>query len=155
MITLKNKKETAFAIATVFGVGRMPAAPGTWGSLAGLIVCLLLYRWPIVYYSVFVILFFAGVISSKIVEESDGIKDPSYIVIDEFACIFLIFFLITPNILNVVVGFSLFRLLDIFKPYPARNFENIKNGWGVMLDDLMVAVYVNVILQGLTYFSVI
>jgi len=92
-----------------------------------------------------------GVFSSAKLESDSGVKDPSYIVIDEFACMFPVFFLIPPRPAYVLTGFILFRLFDILKPPPIRQIEKIKGGWGVMLDDLAAAVYTNLILHVLVY----
>lgn len=134
-------------ISTVFGLGYSPYAPGTAGSIAGLGLCVLLHGHFFLYILVFLGIFAAGVISSGKVEEECGCKDPSKVVIDEFACIFLVFLFVPLYPLTLIVGFLAFRIIDIVKIPPMRSLENIKGGWGIMLDDLVAAVYVNVILQ--------
>ena len=138
-------------IATVFGVGRLPVSPGTWGSLAGLILCLTLHGYIVLYILVFVALFILGVISAANIEAGSGVKDPAYIVIDEFVCIFPVFFLIPISPAYVLAGFIIYRLMDIIKPPPIRKIEKLKGGWGIMLDDLAAAVYTNIILHVLVY----
>ena len=147
-------KKAYRAISTVFGIGRVPAAPGTAGSLAGLFLCLILHGYPVVYVGVFIFLFTAGVISSGRMEEDTGEKDPQSVVIDEFACIFLVYFLVPINVLTIITGFILYRLIDIFKIPPMRSLEKLKGGWGIMLDDLAAGVYVNVILQAITHLKI-
>lgn len=134
-------------IATVFGLGHLPVAPGTWGSAAGLVLCLLLHNVPVLYFIVFAVLFVVGGMAAGTLEKRDGVKDPSYVVIDEFACIFIVFAFIPVTILHVVLGFALFRLFDVIKPPPIRAIERIGDGWGIMLDDAAAAIYTNLILQ--------
>ena len=136
-------------IATVFGLGNLPFAPGTWGSLAGLVLCLFLHDVPLLYFTVFTILFVIGGIAAGLIERRDGVKDPSYVVIDEFACVFIVFAFIPVTIPYVILGFVLFRLFDVIKPPPIRSIEKMGGGWGIMLDDAAAAVYANIILQGL------
>lgn len=141
-------------IATVFGLGHLPVISGTWGSLAGLVLCLLLHGYPVVYFLVFAALFVFGGRSAVAVEKEDGVKDPTYVVIDEFACIFLVFAFTPVRPVYVVTGFILYRLFDIVKPQPIRLLENKGGGWGIMFDDAMAAVYANLILQGMKLLGV-
>jgi len=87
-----------YTIATVFGVGYSPVMPGTAGTLAGLILCILLHQFTFIYILVFLGLFAAGVASSTRVEEDCAVKDPSFIVIDEAACIFAAFVALIINL---------------------------------------------------------
>ncbi|MCK5450750.1 MAG: phosphatidylglycerophosphatase A [Candidatus Omnitrophica bacterium] len=144
------KIKIARQIATVFGLGYCPKAPGTIGSLAGLILCVLLHKYELIYLIIFIALFSAGVISSRKIEEETKEKDPSYIVIDEFACIFIAFLSIPITPLTLVIGFGLYRFIDISKIPPLKLLEKYGNGWGVMLDDLAAGIYVNLILRMLT-----
>jgi phosphatidylglycerophosphatase A len=134
-------------IATVFGLGYFPVAPGTIGSAAGLIFCLLLHNNPVIYILTFIILFAAGVITSEKVELQSGIQDPSYVIIDEFACIFVVFLFIPLSFPMIAAGFVLYRVMDIAKLPPMGFLEKLKGGWGIMLDDLMAAIYTNIILH--------
>ncbi len=134
-------------IATVFGLGHIAFAQGTAGSLAGLVPCLALHGYPFVYAACFLALFAAGVVSSGKVEAETGLKDPSYVIIDEFACVFVVFLFIPITVLTVIAGFGLYRLFDIIKPPPIRFIEKVKGGWGIMLDDLLAAIYANLALQ--------
>jgi phosphatidylglycerophosphatase A len=134
-------------ISTIFGLGYFPVAPGTVGSLAGLILCLLLHKYVLFYALTFVVLFALGVVSSGKVEKEKDLKDPPFIIIDEFACIFLVFFLIPLTPARVVIGFIIYRVIDILKPPPGRSLEKLKGGWGVMLDDAMAAIYTNLLLH--------
>jgi len=142
-------------IATVFGIGYCPIAPGTAGSLAGLGLCLVLHQNLIVYLTAFALLFAAGVRSAGKAEEESGTRDPSFIVIDEFAGIFIVFILVPVNMATIITGFGLYRLFDIVKIPPLKLLEKPRKGWGIMLDDAGAAVYANLILQILLYFKII
>lgn len=129
-------------IAIGFGAGRAPAAPGTFGTLAGVLPVMLTIGMP--YWmraAVFAVLFFAGMAASHYHGSHTGIKDASEVVIDEIAAYYMIFLFIPANVVTVVAGFVLFRIFDILKPWPIRHFESFDGGMGVMLDDIMAAVY--------------
>ncbi len=146
-MSIPKKVDAYYLTATVLGLGNAPFAPGTVGSLAGLLLCFALRGHLLLYSIVFLVLFAAGVISSFKVEEASGEKDPSMIVIDEFACIFVAFFLVPMTLPAVIAGFALYRVLDIVKIPPMRSLENIPGGWGIMLDDLMAGIYTNLALH--------
>jgi len=148
------KNRTTLNIATVFGLGKLPLAPGTWGSFAGLILCMVLHANLILYITVFTGLLFLGAFAAGEAERIVGGKDPACIVIDEFVCIFPVFFLIPADPLYVFTGFVLYRLMDVIKLPPARRLEKIEGGWGIMLDDLSAAVYTNLILHIIVYLRV-
>ncbi len=145
-------KKTSELIATVFGLGYAPIAPGTVGSLAGLGLCLLLHGYIVLYFLVFIVLFAAGIISAGRMEAESGGKDPSCVVIDEFACIFLVFLFVPLKPFFIITGFILYRLIDIIKIPPARSLEDLGGGWGIMLDDFAAGIYANLILQVLKLF---
>jgi len=136
----------ALAIATC-GVGYLPLIPGTFGSMVGVGIFLLLTRLsfpvPVVLVSI-VLITFAGIWAATRTEELSGRKDPGKVVVDEVAgqmisLLPLTIFTITP--LTVIVSFTLFRFFDIVKPYPAGRFEALKGGYGIMCDDLVAGVY--------------
>ena len=140
-------KKIYYAIGTVLGLGYLPIAPGTWGSLGGLLVCFLLHKYLYVYLACFVITFFLGVVAASKIEEDTGEKDPSIVVMDEFACIFPVFLFVPMTVLTIVVGFIIYRIIDIIKIPPMGPLEKIEGGWGIMLDDLVGGIYTNIILQ--------
>jgi phosphatidylglycerophosphatase A len=142
-------------ISTVLGLGYFPIAPGTAGSLAGLVLCLILHGNLVLYSIVFILLFAAGVVSSGKAEAFFGDKDPSMVVIDEFACIFMVYMLVPLSVSRVVIGFLLFRIMDITKIPPMKSLENLKGGWGIMLDDLMAGIYSNLALQVLIALNIL
>ena len=135
----------ALAIAT-FGVGYLPLIPGTFGSMVGVVIFLLLLVWPLqlAFIAVIVVL---GVWAASRTERLLGLKDPGKVVVDEVAgqmiSLMPLAFLAPdgPWLVWVIVSFNLFRLFDIFKPYPARSFERLPGGFGIMADDVMAGIY--------------
>jgi phosphatidylglycerophosphatase A len=134
----------ALAIAT-FGVGYLPLIPGTFGSLVGVAIFLLLRVWPVqvLFIAVIVVL---GVWAASRTERLLGLKDPGKVVVDEVAgqmisLLPLSFLADGPWFVWVIVSFNLFRLFDIFKPYPAHRFEALPGGFGIMADDLVAGLY--------------
>jgi len=138
-------------VATGFGTGYGPIAPGTWGSLPGLALTFGLDRWagPWAVLAAALVVTVAGVWAAGRVEALLGEKDPGRVVVDEIAgqMVTLAFLPMTLGIL--VAAFVLFRVLDVFKPWPARRLEDLPGGSGIMADDLMVGLYANLILHGL------
>ena len=145
----------ALAIAT-FGVGFFPLAPGTWGSLVGVGIYLLLrflfldsgqIPFLIIQSVVILIVTFSGIWAASQTERITGRKDPGKVVVDEVAgqLISLLPVALVPFWsswkLWVIVSFILFRLFDIVKPYPARRMERLHGGMGIMCDDLVAGVY--------------
>jgi phosphatidylglycerophosphatase A len=134
----------ALAIAT-FGVGYLPLIPGTFGSMVGVAIFLLLRVWPLqlAFIAAIVVL---GVWAASQTERLLGRKDPGKVVVDEVAgqmisLMPLAFLADGPWFVWVIVSFNLFRLFDIFKPYPARRFEALPGGFGIMADDLVAGIY--------------
>ena len=134
----------ALAIAT-WGVGYLPLMPGTFGSLVGVGVFLLLGSLPLQVVAI-VALTWSGIWAASRTERILRRKDPGIVVVDEvagqmIALLPLSLFAVPQPKLAIIVSFILFRLFDIFKPYPARRFENLHSGLGIMADDLMAGVY--------------
>jgi len=134
----------ALAIAT-FGVGYLPLIPGTFGSMVGVAIFLLLRVWELqlLFIAVIVVL---GIWAAFRTERLLGMKDPGKVVVDEVAgqmisLLPLTFLVDGPWFVWVIVSFNLFRLFDIFKPYPARRFEALPGGFGIMADDLVAGIY--------------
>jgi len=143
---LKLIKTTSYIIATGFGCGYFPKMPGTFASL---IAVLIYWFFPVESLSLLIIavvLFVIGVPTATVVERTEG-KDSGKIVIDEFSGQFLTFVFIPFSGMNIILGFILFRIFDIWKPYPINKSQNLPNGWGVMIDDILAAVYANVVLR--------
>ncbi|MFH1208769.1 MAG: phosphatidylglycerophosphatase A [Candidatus Omnitrophota bacterium] len=126
------------------GVGLFPKAPGTWGSLLGVFL-VFLTRWSNgLYGAVFVFFVVWGALAYERITDPD--PDPQYIVIDEVCGIFVTFMLIPMTWSSVILGFVLFRVFDVFKPFPVRSLENIPRFWGIMADDLGAGLYAWIIL---------
>lgn len=135
----------ALAIAT-FGVGYLPLIPGTFGSIVGVAIFLLLQSLALqlLFIPVVVVL---GIWAASQTERLLGLKDPGKVVVDEVAgqmiSLLPLSFLVPdgPWLVWVIVSFNLFRLFDIFKPYPAHRFEALPGGFGIMADDLVAGIY--------------
>jgi phosphatidylglycerophosphatase A len=142
-------RRLAVFVATCGYVGYAPVAPGTFGSAAGLVIYALisLTGSPIVELSTIVVLFGLGVWSGSEAEHHFGGTDPGPIVIDEVVGMLITLALLPVNWGGAVLGFFLFRALDVVKPWPAGRFERLHGGLGVMADDGMAAVYGNVLMR--------
>jgi phosphatidylglycerophosphatase A len=151
-------------IAQGFGIGRIPVAPGTFGSVLGLgffALLLLTHSLP----ALIAAIVFGSAISIWLCGEGEKIlkkRDPGSVVLDEIVAIPLCFvgwliliggkhlpapaYFFTCQRLALTFGvFLLFRLFDVWKPWPVRQSQNLPGGWGVTVDDLLAAVYVNVV----------
>jgi len=137
-------------IATVGKVGTLPFAPGTWGSIVALIAWFLIHDWltPHLFVVVTIIIFIIGVITSSIVEKNSHSHDPSRVVIDEWVGQWIALAYLPKTIGIGIAGFLLFRLFDIWKPWPIRKLDEIPNGWGIMLDDVGAGLFALIIIQG-------
>lgn len=132
----------AVLVATAGGAGRVPIAPGTAGSAVGLAIYLLTRDLPPVWQIGLCLAVSAiGIWASEVAVRHFASKDPGPVVIDEVAGQWLTCLLIPLSATGAVVGFVIFRIFDIIKPWPANRLEALPGGWGVMADDLMAAVY--------------
>lgn len=158
-IPITDKKFPLFPklIATSFGAGFLPVAPGTWGALVGIILWLPLYIWcPGVTAWIITgvaILFFtiAGTWASSVSEKYWG-KDPVAACVDETVgqLISLLPLCGGPEVAPwwlILVSLALFRFFDIFKPLGIRKMENFPGGWGMMADDILAAIYSAIIIE--------
>ena len=139
------------AIATVLGVGYAPIAPGTFGSAAGLLLWWLLPASTAVQAAAIVLTFVAGSWAGNIAERHFGRTDPGQVVIDEVMGMLITLFLNPVGWKGALVGFLLFRVFDVIKPYPANKLEQLHGGIGVMADDGMAAIYANLALRLVLY----
>jgi len=208
----REKPRLALAIATVLGVGYIPKAPGTFGSLAGIAVAIATD--PVSLIAIIGLLFFGGgvgidvptvnghaapvlllapsiaalftlgfvgVWSSTRASDYAGVKDPQYVVIDEVSGMHLTLLLgLVPlglpthfvkgdeasifalysafSLLNwkyLLMGLILFRIFDIWKPWPANRLEKLPGGWGIMADDWMAGVYAAILLRVALHFNLV
>lgn len=140
-------------IASFGYVGFVPIIPGTFGSLAAFApYALLMYtkQWQI-YLLGIVVVTGVGIWAAGRVEKDGRIIDPSYVVIDEVAGQLITLFLIPVTWLNLLLGFLIFRALDIIKPFPAKQAEDLHGGFGIMMDDVLAGIYGNILLHGFVY----
>lgn len=131
---------------SAMGVGLIPKAPGTWGSVVGVALALLSQVNGLLYLSVFLFIFWAGWWAVSRLDLSKE-KDPSYVVVDETCGMMLALAGIPLGFGSVLAGFVLFRFFDIVKPFPLRRLEKLPGYWGIMLDDLGAGVYSWIILK--------
>jgi phosphatidylglycerophosphatase A len=216
-----KKPRLAYAIATAFGVGHLPKAPGTWGSLVGVATIVLsaifflrptslaglsplhvlsdarfmdkhflvpgsdlhdTVLWLPIFCALFLLVLLGaiGVWSAEKAAAYAGIKDPSFVVIDEVAGMhltlllplipialpnlrshmdisqFAIFFALSlVNWKYLLLGFMFFRMFDIWKPFPLRRLELLPGGWGIMADDWAAGVYAAILLRLALHFKLI
>ena len=214
--TPRPKPRLALAIATALGVGYIPKAPGTFGSLVGIAVSILTnpislivlftslflgasggigigvdvpavngHSAPILLLIpslvAFLVIAIIGVWSSSRVSDYAGVEDPQYVVIDEVSGMFLTLMLgIMPfglptrlvhgdeasvfalfsafSLLNwkyLLLGLILFRVFDIWKPWPVSQLEKLPRGWGIMADDWMAGVYAAILLRVALHFNLV
>jgi phosphatidylglycerophosphatase A len=135
-------RKMAWAIATWFGCGLVPKAPGTAGSLGALPLYWLVVRWGHAGVGITALgVTLVGVWAATVVVRELANKDPQVVVVDEVAGM-LITMLPTEgwSWRGVAVGFFIFRFLDVTKPWPIHKFERMKEGWGVVMDDVAAGV---------------
>ena len=134
-------------ITSFFYLGHSPFMPGTVGSLGGLVVYAMVRNNDILYAFSILFLFTLGVLFAGEAEKIYKRKDPSMIVIDEATGMLLSLFCVPFSMFAVILGFFLFRIFDILKPPPARRIERKAGSLGIMFDDIIAAIYTNLILQ--------
>jgi len=150
-------------LASCFGLGRLPIAPGTWGSLPPAIIFGLMWHFgasAVLISVVMAALALAGSVvcvkCAPVLIAATGKSDPRVVVADEFAgqaLTFLVIAVLATGIISTrqiwvttALGFLLFRLFDIVKPWPIRKLEKLPKGWGVLLDDLLAGAYAGIML---------
>ncbi len=217
----KEKPRLAMAIATALGVGHAPKAPGTFGSLVGVVTIFLSAvfflrpeHWTDLFslhplsdatlmdrhflvpgsdihdaamwlpllcaFALLIFLALAGVWASHLAADYSGLKDPQFVVIDEVAgqhltlvlplipiamphlqahvdfSVYAIFSALSlVNWKYLLAGFLLFRLFDIWKPYPIKSLEKLPGGWGIMADDWLAGVYAAILLRAALHFGLV
>jgi phosphatidylglycerophosphatase A len=180
---MQPKPRISYLVATWFGLGYLPKAPGTWGSLGGVALEIVLGWWifsrsapllrierdvnfltsPLIasYTAVVVTIFIAaiGVIAADRAARFAQVKDPQWVVVDEVSgqlITYHLFFLVMPLYWKTyLLGFILFRLFDIWKPFPARQLERLPGGWGIMADDWMAGIYAAIVMRVALHFRVL
>ncbi len=135
-------------LASGLGAGFSPFAPGTVGTMVAIPMELLFSSIfsPVYELTILTFFFFSSWIAEKAQNHWQK-RDDQRIVIDEIMGYFLTMLWIPKTLLFISVGFLLFRLLDIVKPFPCRQLERVRGGFGVVLDDVFAGVYANIALQ--------
>lgn len=156
-------QNTIVWVAEGFGIGRIPYAPGTFGTLLGFlwIGILMIPRNEWIYFGGILLGYFAAVWIGGRAEQIAGLKDPGRFVIDEIVAMPLVFLpvILLPDpvptiqsLMNVQRGwvfalaFALFRIFDIAKPYPVSISQRLPHGWGLVTDDMLAAIYAALLL---------
>ena len=136
---------------SIFYIGYIKFAPGTWGSLAAILIL-----YPIIKYTmlslevliiIFITLFFISNLFINYFSNFTNSNDSKHIVIDEFLGIFIIlifydFIFIYNDFITLILIFLIFRIFDVLKIFPANYIDtNLKNGYGVMMDDIVAGIY--------------
>jgi len=138
----------ASVVATAFGSGYSPFAPGTAGSAVGLLLFWplagLAWPWQLVAVAVLSVV---GALAAGRVAGKLGLEDPGLVVVDEVAGQWLTLVALPFTPVTALVGFLAFRAMDIVKPWPARDLERLHGGWGIMADDLAAGVYAHLLLR--------
>ncbi len=140
---IEVRRAIAWTVATWFGCGRIPRAPGTAGAIGAIPLYLAAARaggrTGVLVAACAVTL--AGVWAASVVARELGKKDPQVVVVDEVAGLLVTMLPASePSWRAVAAGFVLFRLLDITKPWPIRDFEKLPGGWGIIMDDVVAGV---------------
>lgn len=137
-------------IATCGHVGYAPVAPGTWGSAVGLVVYYLVRRQAstAIELGAIAVMLVIGLWSATEAEHHFGGIDPGPVVIDEVIGMLITLALHPVNVAGAILGFFIFRVLDVVKPWPARRLELLPGGFGVVLDDVMAGIYSNLLVWG-------
>jgi phosphatidylglycerophosphatase A len=134
--------KTALILATGFGIGLVPVMPGTFGTLLGLPLAWALGTWPLpIELTAIAAIVLAGIPLCDRAAHLFGKKDPGCVVFDEIAAVPLVFSLVGITFSTAILGFVWFRIFDIAKPWPIRRLERLPGGLGIMIDDLMAAIY--------------
>jgi len=141
-------------IATGCYSGYLPKAPGTWGSLVGLLLFFLLHTLSLeIYLAVIAGIFVIGTFAAGEAEKIMDHQDPGLVVIDEIVGMLITMIAVPATPLAMALGFILFRIFDIWKPFPVNFFDQrFHGGLGIMLDDVMAGIYSLIILQVLFRF---
>ncbi len=149
MVLMNLRQKIILFLATGAYLGHMPIAPGTFGSLPGLLICLAMSQVTLGY-AIFLVLVLIGAAIgiAQQAEKIIGGKDPSSIVIDEMAGMTVTLLGIPVTPFSLILGFFVFRGFDILKPFPVRLVDQrVPGGTGIVLDDVMAGIYGNVLIR--------
>lgn len=141
-------KRINIIISSFFYLGYSPIAPGTAGTLGAIPLFYLMvsYLTELQYSIVLLLITAVAIAVSFEAEKIYNREDPGEVVIDEVVGFIITMAFIAPTIINVVLGFFLFRAFDIIKPFPCRRLESLRGGYGIVMDDVAAGVWANVVL---------
>jgi len=145
--------------ATFFGVGRLRPGPGTWGSLATVLLWWALSRWinpneqTIAAIALAALVTIIGIPAATRVARASGLRDPQFVVIDEVAGQLITLIAVPVSWKSLLLGFILFRGFDIVKPPPVRQLEKLPEGLGIVVDDVGAGLYALAIMQIVLHFG--
>ena len=151
----------ATLVATFFGVGHLHPGPGTWGSAATVILCWLLGRWITPTWQPWAAALLAlaavlvGIPAATQVARASGGKDPQFVVIDEVAGQLITLIAVPIAWQSLLLGFILFRAFDIVKPPPLRQLERLREGVGIVADDVGAGLYGLAVMQVVLHFGLL
>jgi phosphatidylglycerophosphatase A len=151
----------ATLVATFFGVGRLRPGPGTWGSAVTVLLWCLVGRWiapawqPWMAIVLAAIAVLAGIPAATRVARASGLKDPQFVVIDEVAGQLITLIAVPIAWKSLLLGFILFRGLDIVKPPPLRLLERLPEGVGIVIDDVGAGLYGLAVMQVVLHFGLL
>jgi len=151
----------ASLVATFFGAGRLKPGPGTWGSLATVVIWALVssripvgsHTWATIMAAAVVTLI--GIPAATLVARASGLKDPQFVVIDEVAGQLVTLIGVPLAWKTFLAGFILFRIFDMWKPFPIRRLERLPEGTGIVVDDLGAGLYALAIMHLLLHFALL
>lgn len=136
-------------LGTFFFTGYLPKMPGTWTSFFAMLLFFIPgFENPIILMILISFFLAVGVVLGSKFEKVYG-KDPSCFTLDEVVGTWIALLFVKKTIVFVLIAFIIWRILDILKPFPANSAEKIKGGWGIMLDDVIAAIYTLFIMMAL------
>ncbi len=139
-------------IATCGYVGYLPKMPGTFGTLAGILIYWFLPKATPQYLFSMIVLIALAIWSSGHHAKNSAVKDPSEVVLDEVVGILMALSFVPLTRWSLLLSFVLFRVFDILKPPPIRKIESCRGGWGIVLDDLLAGLYTGIIVRAIFLF---
>ena len=156
MSDLSSKDRGLHFLCTFFGLGNSPVAPGTVGTLGGVALGAGLATtgsaFPFALFATIAVLYLGGRLLGDWAEKYAAGKDPQFFVVDEvLGYLIAIAWWQAPSALTLVLGFALFRLFDVWKPWPVKRLERFGGGDGILLDDVMAGIWAFLVLLVLRY----
>ncbi len=140
-------------LAFGFGTGFIRPAPGTWGTLPGVLIAYFIMPYPTVHFAVILGLTVIGTWLCQKASDILGVHDHGGIVIDEIVGVLMTLWLFQPTWQVLAIGFLAFRFFDILKPFPIKWVDkHVHGGWGIMLDDIIAAVFAWISVWGILQF---